>query len=82
MKNRLPGKSHESFLLGVGLDNQDGHIRLTQGEHFHLIGGSEKTHRKMQDKVEELTEELSKEGKTIQDIGPEDYDRVSDIFRS
>lgn len=71
-----------TFLLGIGLDNKDGHVRLTRGDDFHLVGGSEETHRKMQDKVMELTEDLAKRGKAIRDIGPEDYGRVSDIFRS
>ena len=74
-------KDRFTFLLGIGLDNKDGHVRLTRGDDFHLVGGSEETHRRMQDKVMELTEDLAKRGKSIRDIGPEDYDRVSDIFR-
>jgi hypothetical protein len=36
-------------LIGLGLDNQDGHKRITQGEEFLLVGGSEETHERMQD---------------------------------
>jgi len=77
-----PRKDPEScsFLLGVGLDNQDGHVRITKGEDFHLVGGSERTHHRMQDKMLELTEELARRGKKIRDIGPDDYKRVSEIF--
>ena len=70
-----------TFLLGIGLDNSDGHVRLTKGDDFHLVGGSEKTHQKMQDKVMELSEDMAKRGKAIKDIGPDDYKRVSEIFR-
>ena len=35
--------------LGVGLDNKDGHQRLTRTEHFFLVGGSPETHERMQD---------------------------------
>jgi len=28
-------------LLGVGLDNADGHKRITTGERFAIVGGSE-----------------------------------------
>ena len=35
--------------LGVGLDNGDGHQRLTRTENFLLVGGSQETHEKMQD---------------------------------
>jgi len=74
-------RSKQSFLLGIGFDNQDGHVRITNGEDFHLTGGSEKTHRKMQDKVMELTEDLAKKGKSIQQIGPDDMERISDILK-
>ena len=69
-----------TFLLGVGFDHDDGHYRQTRGESFHLVGGSEKTHQKMQDKVMELSEDLAKKGKTIGDIGPEDMKRATDIL--
>jgi hypothetical protein len=70
-----------SFLLGIGFDNSDGHVRLTNGDDFHLVGGSEQTHQKMQDKVMELTEDMAKKGKAIKDIGPDDFKRVSEIFK-
>ena len=82
MKNRVPDETSRSFLLGVGLDNDDGHVRITRGDDFHLVGGSESTHHRMQDKMTEISEDLARRGKRIQDIGPEDFDRVSDIFRS
>lgn len=69
------------FLLGIGLDNDDGHYRLTRGKAFHLVGGSETTHRKMQDKMMELSDDLAKKGKDISDIGLDDMGRVSDILR-
>jgi hypothetical protein len=34
-------------ILGVGLDNEDGHKRITQGEKFVLVGGSQDTHERM-----------------------------------
>ena len=30
--------------LGVGLDNADGHDRITRSEHFVLLGGAAETH--------------------------------------
>ncbi|MBU0756213.1 MAG: hypothetical protein KJ645_13810 [Planctomycetes bacterium] len=81
MNNRIKKEESFSFLLGVGLDNDDGHIRITKGEDFHLVGGSEKTHHKMQDKMLEVSDDLAKKGKKIRDIGPEDFKRLSDIIR-
>ena len=57
-------------LLGVGLDNQDGHKRITHGEEFLLVGGSEDTHERMQDVVIRVTESLKDRGKRLRDAEP------------
>jgi hypothetical protein len=54
-------------LLGVGLDNQDGHQRITEGEEFVLVGGSEETHERMQDVAIHVTEALKGKGRRLQD---------------
>ena len=51
--------------LGVGLDNKDGHKRVTQSESFLLVGGSEETHEHMQDTAIRFEESLRKRGKTL-----------------
>jgi hypothetical protein len=51
--------------LGVGLDNTDGHKRLTRSEHFVLVGGSAQTHEKMQDTAIKFTEALENKGKQL-----------------
>jgi hypothetical protein len=81
MTRRGEPKSH-SFLLGIGLDNGDGHYRQTTGDDFKIVGGSEGTHRKLQDKVLEISDDLAKKGKSIKDIGPDDFDRITDIIRN
>ncbi len=54
-------------MLGIGLDNEDGHKRVTQGEEFLLVGGSEETHERMQDVAIHVTEALKHKGKRLQD---------------
>jgi len=54
-------------LIGLGLDNKDGHKRLTQGDDFLLVGGSEETHDRMQDVAIHVTEALKSKGKRLQD---------------
>jgi len=51
--------------VGIGLDHQDGHQRLTRAEHFLLIGGSEETHEKMQETSIRFNEALKQRGKTL-----------------
>ena len=64
-------------LLGVGLDNQDGHKRITQSDEFVVIGGSEETHEQMQDVVIRFAESLQDRGKRLQDASMEE---VMDIL--
>lgn len=53
--------------LGVGLDNQDDHQRITQCDHFLLVGGSEETHEHMQDVAIKFNEALDKRGQPLRE---------------
>jgi hypothetical protein len=53
--------------LGVGVDNQDEHQRLTRTKHFLLVGGSEETHQHMQEVTIRFNESLDQRGKRLQD---------------
>jgi len=69
-------KARAAFLLGLGFDNDDGHVRITQGRNFHILGGSEKTHETMQEKCIQFNEELNRRSKELGDLEP---DEVRDI---
>ena len=64
--------------LGVGLDNKDGHKRVTQSEMFLLVGGSEETHEHMQDTAIRFEETLRKRGKRLKDTSA---DEAADLLR-
>jgi hypothetical protein len=55
-------------LLGVGLDNEDGHKRVTTGEQFAIVGGSEETHDRMTETVVKTFEELKLRGKHLSQV--------------
>ena len=55
-------------ILGIGLDNDDEHVRVTRGDNFHLVGGSHDTHECMQEKCIKFNEKLSERGKTMQEL--------------
>lgn len=61
-----PAKS--AALLGLGLDNDDGHTRLTRGKNFVLLGGSQDTHRAMQETAIKINERLDRQGKRLEDV--------------
>jgi hypothetical protein len=58
--------------VGIGLDNQDGHRRLTRTEHFILVGGSEQTHGHMQEVSIRFNESLEQRGKRLQDASSQE----------
>ena len=52
-------------ILGLGLDSDDGHRRVTQTDEMVLVGGSEQTHERMQETAIRFGEELDKRGKAL-----------------
>jgi hypothetical protein len=54
------------------LDATDQHKRITRGEEFSLVGGSEETHERMTETVIKTSEDLSRKGRTIADARPEE----------
>lgn len=60
-------------LLGLGLDNHDGQVRITRGKNFVLCGGSKETHQSMQDKCIQLNEKLDQRGKELGDLGRQEF---------
>ena len=61
-------KDRRALLLGVGLDNDDGHKRITRGRDTLLVGGSKETHQAMQEKVVRFQEELDRRGMRLADV--------------
>lgn len=58
----------QSHLLGVGLDNKDGHTRVTRAEKFSIVGGSQDTHERMTETVIKTFEDIEKAGKQLETI--------------
>lgn len=55
-------------MLGLGLDNDDGHTRLTKGDNFVLLGGSQDTHARMQETAIKINEHLDQRGKRLEEV--------------
>ena len=63
--------------FGVGLDAKDGHTRITRGEHFVLLGGSDETHEKMQEFAVKLHERMRDEGTSFGQVTPRQLRRLA-----
>ena len=72
--NEKPAKI--SGLLGVGFDHQDGHKRITTGEKFAVVGGSEETHGRMTETVVKTFEQLKRRGKDISEVAPRELAEI------
>ncbi|MGE9294248.1 MAG: hypothetical protein ACQKBW_11590 [Puniceicoccales bacterium] len=65
-------------LLGVGLDNEDGHKRVTRADKFAIVGGSAETHERMTETVMKTFEDLKRRGK---DIEQAEHREVADLLQ-
>lgn len=65
-------------LFGLGLDDKDGHKRVTNGDNFYLVGGSEETHERMTETAVKFNETLSRRGKNLEDLSREEF---TDLMR-
>jgi hypothetical protein len=63
-------------LLGVGLDNDDGHKRITRGEQFVLVGGSSETHDRMTETTLKTFEELKRRDKRLETVDPRELAEI------
>jgi len=74
-KKKRPKRA--AALLGIGLDNDDGHKRITTGEQFAIVGGSAETHGRMTETVVKTFEELKQRGKQLHHV---EADELAEIL--
>jgi heptaprenylglyceryl phosphate synthase len=70
-----------SGLLGLGLDNEDGHKRITTGEKFVLVGGSQETHEVMTETMVKTFEELQRRDKVLETVDHRELAEIIDRSR-
>lgn len=76
MKKNTRRRRPKAHLLGVGLDNDDGHKRLTSAEEFTIVGGSADTHERMTETVVKTFEVLRTKGKKLHSIEPQELAEI------
>ncbi len=78
MKKATRRRRSKAHLLGVGLDNQDGHKRITSAEEFTIVGGSSETHDRMTETVIKTFETLTTRGKKLHTVEPRELAEIID----
>jgi hypothetical protein len=63
-------------ILGLGFDQQDGHVRITHGEGFDVYLGSDDSHEAMSRVCCQIEEELKRRGKKLQDLTREEFKSI------
>ena len=63
-------KKTSAQLIGIGLDQIDGHKRITQAERFAIVGGSQETHERMTETVIKTFETLDRRGENLDQVDP------------
>jgi len=63
-------------LIGVGLDNDDGHKRVTTGDQFALVGGSQETHERMTETAIKTFEELKRRDRHLETVDPKELAEI------
>ncbi len=76
MANAAARKRKAALMLGVGLDS-DGHTRVTTGDNFALVGGSQSTHEEMTEKAVKINEKLAARGKRLEEVSREEFDDIA-----
>jgi len=60
-------------LLGVGFDADDGHVRMTSGENYDVLMGSDESHEYIQSLIQKIENELKARNLTLDDLTPEEF---------
>jgi hypothetical protein len=76
VSKKRKSRKKSAGLLGIGFDNEDGHKRITTGEQFAIVGGSEETHGRMTETVVKTFEELKQRGKQLQHVEPDELAEI------
>ncbi|MCX6357873.1 MAG: hypothetical protein NT045_08395 [Candidatus Aureabacteria bacterium] len=66
------------LLLGLGFDGKDGIWRVTRGENYQLLGGSEDTHGEMQEKAAKMNEHLKKRKKSLDEVTVDEFIEIAE----
>ena len=69
-------KKPRAVMLGLGMDS-DGHKRVTTGENFALVGGTQETHEAMTEKAIKINEKLKARGKRLEAVSREEFDDIA-----
>jgi hypothetical protein len=63
-------------ILGVGNDQTDGHIRITQGDSYDVLQGDEQTHEYIAKLCADIEQHIAGLGYSLQDLSIEQLQSI------
>lgn len=63
-------------LLGVGFDADDGHVRITSGDRFDVLMGSDESHEYITGLIQKIEDELDDRGLNLDELSPSEFSEV------
>lgn len=70
---RKTGNSRVAGLLGVGFDAEDGQIRITQANPYHVLMGSGETHEALQNICSRIDQAVKDSGRALNEYSPDEF---------
>lgn len=71
--NQQSKNNGKAVMLGLGIDSQDEHQRVTTGDNFYFVGGSEEAHEQMTETAIKVNEKLRARGKVLDEVSSEEF---------
>jgi len=69
-------------LLGVGFDAEDGHVRISKGEKYDVLMGSDESHEYIRRLIQDIEKAIEERGLSLDDITPEEFTELVGSLRS
>ncbi len=71
----------KGYLVGVRIDQGDGHRRVSRGKDFVALGGTKEGHEHLRETVSEVSAEVKRRGKDLAEVPGEEFREILDKVR-
>jgi len=66
----------KGLLVGVRLDEGDGHSRVSRGEDFLAVGGTKEAHEHLRETVAEVSDEVKRRGRAMAEVRRKEFREI------
>lgn len=70
-------QKHKAVVASAAFDSGDGHLRITEGKEFKIIGGDSAHHESMAEKFSKMEEKLRKKGRDLSSCDSKEFEDLA-----